>query len=109
MKSDYVAPARKEPGLFFLPDVLTRIEGWSQQTATRTMPVGCSDHGVRLSPGLLLCSLQWTRQAGVHSSVDAGKILRGSGFCREMSKQESCVFEEENDAAEMGDEQKCCH
>lgn len=34
---------------------------------------------------------------------------RGSGFCREMSKQESCVFEEEHDAAEMGDEKKCCH
>lgn len=44
-----MVPVGKEPSFSFLPDVLARrIEGWSQQRTTRTMPMGCSECSVQL-------------------------------------------------------------
>lgn len=97
-------PCKEWVWVIFLSDDLTRIEGWSWQRTTRTMPMGCSKHGVQLSPGWLIA----LPSSMDKTSVDTAQTPRRSGDFREMSKQGSCVFPWGSGAAVVGDDQKCC-
>ena len=99
-KSNYVIPVRKEPGLFYLPDVLTKTGERSRQRTTRTIPMGCSERSVQLTVPWVIAlpsSMDKTSRSSQHRGHS--QIPGGGGG---TSKQES-FFQREKGAAEMGE------